>query len=357
MSTSFTDRSFHRYSVQELSSFAPLVHGRDAGIYIFEFANGQRYVGQTTNFVNRFSQHIHGSDHHEPWEDINVLWVMDADPHELRELELQVIAWQKEEGHSLRNKVFNLGFEGHSELDTSVSVIDQLHWALGDSDFNTQSLRQAAQRTPGPETKLHASKVGQQRWMDGIYANPEDYTVADAACFDLGTVIAHAIPDAAELEKIYWTVSDYPNTAGGRLATLNVGSLEVVFIPRSPQELIHPNNDTKWLVHYSHLNLSAGTLMDTDSQQIKERWQHKRIDMFPIDIYQNQYPIGTVDCIDLPTGLLTDLFQDPEILQGTRELCLDLMRSNQAGMFRRWHSAELTRQAYKTFLEKTEEHP
>ncbi|WP_367618736.1 hypothetical protein [Yaniella sp.] len=39
-------------------------------MYIFEFANGQRYIGQTINFAGRFPVHIRGKDHHEPWEDM-----------------------------------------------------------------------------------------------------------------------------------------------------------------------------------------------------------------------------------------------------------------------------------------------
>lgn len=55
MSPVFYERSFDSYDVRDRSSFAPFVQGRSSGIYIFEFANGQRYVGQTVNFVGRFT--------------------------------------------------------------------------------------------------------------------------------------------------------------------------------------------------------------------------------------------------------------------------------------------------------------
>src|SRR5690625_479075 len=110
MSSTFNERSFDSYDVRDRDSFAPFVQGRRSGIYIFEFDNGQRYVGQTVNFVGRFNSHIRGSDHHEPWEDITRLMLLDAKPEELNELEFQTIARQREEGYSLRNKVFNFGF-------------------------------------------------------------------------------------------------------------------------------------------------------------------------------------------------------------------------------------------------------
>lgn len=71
MTLKFPEPSFDSYDVQNRSSFAPFVQGRSAGIYIFEFANGQRYVGQTVNFARRFHSHIRGSSHHELWDDIS----------------------------------------------------------------------------------------------------------------------------------------------------------------------------------------------------------------------------------------------------------------------------------------------
>ena len=66
------------------------------------------------------------------------------------------------------------------------------------------------------------------------------------------------------------------------------------------------------------------------------------------------YRIGPVDRLAVPTGLLGQALDQPEILQGVRKLCLDLMRSNQSGIFRRWHSRELTRRAYEEHIIVTE---
>lgn len=349
MSPVFHERSFDRYDVRNRNSFAPFVQGRSSGIYIFEFDNEQRYVGQTVNFVRRFNTHIRGSNHHEPWDDITTLMVMDAKPEELNELEFQIIAWQKEEGYSLRNKVFNFGFEGPSQLDSDIPIIDQLHWANGDSDYDIADIRHAAERPVKGQTKLHHSPEGQQPWMDESNDDDTWPTVADAVCADLGAVIARAIPEAVELESIYWTISDYPSTVGGRLATLNVGTVEVLFIQREPYDLIRGDEPVK--LHCSRLNTSAGTVISDG--ELQARWRYSA-PFISNSAYQAKYGIGPADNLTIATGLVGQALDHPEILQGVREFCLNLMRSSQSGLFRRWHSRELTRRAYEQHLRVTE---
>lgn len=61
---------FTRYMLNGLTSVSPLFNNTACGIYILEFANGDRYVGQAKDFRRRFTQHVHGSKHHEPWKDV-----------------------------------------------------------------------------------------------------------------------------------------------------------------------------------------------------------------------------------------------------------------------------------------------
>lgn len=351
MSSTFNERSFDSYDVRHRSSFAPFVQGRSSGIYIFEFENGQRYVGQTVNFVGRFNSHTRDSDHHEAWEDITRLMIMDAKPEELNELEFQVIAWQRDQGYSLRNKVFNFGFEGPSQLDGDIPIIEQLHWANGDSDYDITDIRHAADRPFEGRTKLHHSAEGQQPWMNETCDDASWPTVANAVCADLGAVIARAIPEAVELESIYWTVSDYPDTVGGRLATLNVGRVEVLFVPREPYDLIRGGNE-KVRIHCSRLNMTAGTIINDG--EIQARWQ-TAAPFITNYSHRSRYGIGPVDNVTIPTGLVGQALDHPEILQGVREFCLNLMRSGQSGIFRRWHSRELARRAYEEHIRVTEQ--
>lgn len=269
--------------------------------------------------------------------------IMDAEPDELTDLEFHTIAKQKEAGYSLRNKIFNFGFEGASQLDSDISIEEQLHWANGDSDYDIADIRRAADRPFDGRTKLHQSPEGKLPWMDESAPDESWPTVANAVCADLGAVIARAIPEAVELESIYWTVSDYPNTVGGRLATLNVGSAEVLYIPREPWELIR-GDGKRVTIHISSLNMAAGTVITDD--ELQDRW-HNTAPLIPGFARQPQYGTGPVDNLGILTGLIGQALDHPKILQGVREFCLNLMRSGQSGIFRRWHSRELARRAYE----------
>lgn len=350
MTSTSNERSFDSFDVQDRSSFAPFVYGRTSGIYIFEFTNGQYYVGQTRNFARRFPAHLRGSSHHPPWNDISRLMVMDADPADLDALEAHFIEDYKNQGHSLRNKVFNFGFEGPSRLDGDVPISEQEHWANGVSDYDIEEIRQAADRPVEGRTKLHQSPEGKLPWLAENTDDEMWPTVADAVCADLGEVIARTIPEAVELESIYWTLSDYPSTVGGRLATLNVGVVEVLYVPRHTVELKRVDG-TPVDVHLSCLNTTSGTL--TEDGAIQDRWLQNP-PVIPTFIDASTYRIGPVDRLTVPTGLLGQALDHPELLQGVRKLCLDLMRSNQSGIFRRWHSRELARRAYEEHIMVTE---
>lgn len=57
--------------LEQALSIAALVPERHrCGVYILEFANGERYVGQTLDVVHRYRSHRHGSQHHTGWHDV-----------------------------------------------------------------------------------------------------------------------------------------------------------------------------------------------------------------------------------------------------------------------------------------------
>lgn len=69
--TSHSDSDgFTWYRVVPSAGISAFVEDDRRGIYILEFANKERYVGQASNVVRRFSEHRHGSTQHGPWKDI-----------------------------------------------------------------------------------------------------------------------------------------------------------------------------------------------------------------------------------------------------------------------------------------------
>lgn len=80
---------FRSYDVRELESVAPLFREERCGIYILEFSNGDRYVGQAKDVTRRFAQHRHGGKHHPPWPDIVSLETCNRLSHDTQVLHVE----------------------------------------------------------------------------------------------------------------------------------------------------------------------------------------------------------------------------------------------------------------------------
>lgn len=101
------------------------------GIYVIEFDDGTKYVGQSIDVVKRFRNHTHGSNHHESWDDVVALSFAPAPPLELDILEKQMIQYQLDAGVLLRNRSGVLASEGPSPLDLVIPVTEQSTGFLG----------------------------------------------------------------------------------------------------------------------------------------------------------------------------------------------------------------------------------
>lgn len=219
-----------RYECAGLESLAPLVAAHGGGVYVVEFASGEQYVGQTRNFVRRMAQHLHGSRHHSPWAgEVTAVAVMTTAPNDMDYWERRLIAEKRQAGILLRNSVFNIGGSGRSALDDVILTVDQQHWVSGDMQWDAQKFAVAAGRPPGPTPQLLSDPESN---LPIGHSSADAPSRADLIIEALALIVEQAIPNAVELESVYWTVSDLPSTGGGRFATLNVGNLELAFFPR-----------------------------------------------------------------------------------------------------------------------------
>lgn len=75
----------------------------------------------------------------------------------------------------------------------------------------------------------------------------------------------------------------------------------------------------------------------------------------PSTYSSTKLPHRPVDRLKVPAGLVSETLDHREILQGVREFYLNLMRTNQSGAFRRWHSPELARRAYEEHIRLAEQ--
>ncbi|WP_160159463.1 GIY-YIG nuclease family protein [Actinomyces culturomici] len=331
------------YDVRELESVAPIFRSGARGIYVLVFANGERYVGQTVDFTHRFATHRHGGRHHAPWTDIVGVEFRRIDEGDLTGAERETIAQQRALGHRLRNKTWNFDFAGSSALDHWIPPVQQEHWSTGGGVRDLAAIASAARRPSGPEPRLFTERRGRASWA--FNEGDERWTVADLVVADLAAIL-DAIPQIVELEGEYWTISDFPSTSGGRFATLNAGSLELLYIPRWEEEL---GQGPVWTrTPCSRLNLLPGTFITDEGE-----WNPA----LPDEVFgwiaaadRVEYPMTWMDQITVPVGLLPELMDIAFMQSAVRRTSLALMRKGPSSMFKRWHSPELARRAYEEIL-------
>lgn len=313
-----------RFNVSQLESISALIQEQRRGIYVLQFFNGEFYVGQAQNVVTRFAQHRHGhTNHNEAWDDIEKLWFMPVPENlNLRNIETSEIRRFQESGKPLRNRALNLGHNQPSTLDKAIPVEEQHSWVLGDGPYDLCGIKEKL-----PSLGNESSKFLKQV--------PDEYR--DLILADLVFALTNMVPEAIELEGRYWTISDYPSTAGGRWATLITGSLELLFFPRREASGL------------SCLNTPAGTFSHSRLLSLLTPWKRNTREFF---VDQINYNSTSADQVVFNSGDLKRICQKyPKILQGARTFALQAMRQSSSGRFARWHSQPLTRDIYQFALE------
>lgn len=177
------------YCLNGVESVSAILHEDRRGIYVLEFANGERYVGQAVNAAHRFAQHRRGGKHHAPWTDITAFGFMSVPEGPLATHEYAMFCQQKAEGFVLRNKTWNHDHSQPSPLDDVVPIEIQQHWATGHfPPPDVTALAASANRRPEAERpRLFTKRRGQELL-------PNRCPVHDAVVDNLARLILLAIP-------------------------------------------------------------------------------------------------------------------------------------------------------------------
>lgn len=178
------------------------------GIYVLEFADGARYVGQTVNIVNRFSQH------RRTYNDIVAMSFASCAENLLDVFELLVIK-KIENDFSLRNKKLTDLPGGHDEV--TLQMVDgfvlQLPW------------KRENRGTVFDEPKGSKNK---RFWK---LAGRADYPEIKK---QLARYVHETIPKPTATGGSLWSLTALPSTSKRpnrhRLFTLNAGSMEVLYL-------------------------------------------------------------------------------------------------------------------------------
>lgn len=329
--------TFKCWSLKPGTSISPLVGNQRKGIYVLEFEDSHRYVGLTNDIVTRLSTHRHGSAHHSAWDDIVTLWFREMPEGDLRQAEREEIQRQLSLGHKLRNKVMNFGHTQGSALDVEVAIEYQKHWLLGDGEYELPDL----------ESRMHLKSNQKSKLLSHVPKDvPEE--IYECVLDDISFFLSAIIPNAVSLEKKYWTISDWPSTAGGRLATLNVGALEFAYFPRRPfTDPSSFSDDTDYFVFF---NLPADIMDFGDEIDLNEVEVSFKTDTFTGVAAKMIYPMVETTHVGVPVGFVRDFFEnDPEMLPKARQFAIDLMAYRDSGIFRRFHSSALTDEVFEHY--------
>ncbi|WJY67456.1 GIY-YIG nuclease family protein [Corynebacterium auris] len=318
--------TFTSWPVRSGDSLAPLIASdRRRGIYVLEFEDGSRYVGKATNVLSRFNSHVHGSRHHGPWGDIVAVLFREVAEGDLDVEERLTIRYFRDRGLPLRNRTGVPESVTESPLEQIIAVEKANHWSLGETtDCHQDFTAHAMIRTPRTRLAEAARK-----------------DVYEAVVADLAYAIEFLIPSAQTTERSFWTLSDYPSTAGGRYATLNTGTLEFLVFPRNLRAM----DIEGWPGHLpdkhpvGYLNVFISEDVDWSDHDVLSPT------IFGFDF--TEYDSVSCDTLYYPVGSLEQLLKaHPELVQAARTFSLTMMRFRRSGLFARWHSTPLTQEVY-----------
>lgn len=304
---------FQNWPVLGVQSLAFRFEPEDSrtGIYILSFVNGERYVGQSLNVVNRFGSH------RRRWDDITHLAFRPCLPEELSLREREVLAAVEQSGYRVRNLDLAGRPGGDSLLNIVMEEQAQAEWLESDASepFDAPRYLAAARRV-----------TGLARFQELSSRNDFPELLACAASY-----ISTALPWPSQTEGRFWTATAMASTGRTstwrRLIAISAQNAEVIVIGESSVGAA--------AVIEGFMNL------DKSASDGVHYWLRRQ----DLDTYSQMSTYGTIgDVYHLGfTGLqtLSRLLEEASpIAQPAKKLALNLMRKGPS-MYTRFHNDHL----------------
>lgn len=271
------------------------------GIYTLEFADGERYVGQTVDLTSRLASH------RRRWPDIVAVAFIECGREELDDLERSMIT-DSERGFVLRNKMLTMMPGGDAPIDLVVDRQQQAEWLTG-----VQPAYPLDERTRAAERRRRTRPKADQ-----LAAHP----AFPLALRDLTAYIDGVIPWPSVTGGLYWGVSAMPGTSRTagmrRLYTVNAHNVELVYCFHSTAE------DDTWV----RVNTAPGIITARDRRGLE------------IDRHAHYRSYGKCDAITVDGGAVAELLERPSVLLAARTMALGLMRRGPSA-FAKFHVDDL----------------
>jgi hypothetical protein len=307
---------FERHRVDNLYSIAHLFpRAHRCGVYILQFGNGERYVGQAMNVVARFAAHK------RRWPDIVTLDFSSCAKDTLNEFERRIITGQRSAGFQLRNITYAAGPLGGSDLDPIVTPVEQQawlndpHWQLDDAPRMDDEAQRLKTR---PKFRQFVKHFG-----------------FGPAALAINLYVTATIPKPQETERTFWSLSAMPSTnkrrIGGRLATLSINKMETLFLYGGEMPDIGPGFG-------GCINVSRESLTKEWGSLDEMRRNHEELEF---DVPGYEAAGGDALAIRfLGADFMSLLVDAPAVVEAARKLNLMLMRKGPTFQWR-WHCYDL----------------
>ncbi|MFI7171989.1 hypothetical protein [Rhodococcoides fascians] len=271
------------------------------GLYLFECANGDAYVGISSDVMKRLR--THRTKH----PDAVRFWFR-ADSRssdERRNVERQLVREAQKSGLIVRNREHASGHVGVSTLDALITPDDQQRWLADPAGVNGSDVAELVD--------LGFSKLAAHA---GDFAKLQRHPRSDEIVRVLGTYAAQCIPMARRTEATFWTVSCYPSWTRRRVFCVSMAGQETFFVVCS-----EGSTKLKAVLFVDRRELPKGVvgkLRMAIRKTFTKPGGHKSGGAFEQKLYFR-------DISDLSRAL-----EQPEICRSIARFNLDLMRKRQS---------------------------
>lgn len=216
--------------------------GRPAGLYLWEGAAHEIYIGISSESVTRRLR-AHAREY--PQANIQSFRYMPAnrDSTELRDAERKLIYDAIRAGFGCFNTEHTASIYGDSSLDEKISVVRQRAWFNNPANVNA-----SAPIPPASLTAAERSRANKKypKFIARAYASE----VIDA----ISLYLRCCVPFPAETQSEYWGLTCLPNTKLSgvgfkRISALNMGMIEMLWLTETPDGglLIEMGTDHRFL--------------------------------------------------------------------------------------------------------------
>lgn len=274
-----------------------------SGVYILHFSNGEEYVGQTVNFMRRFT------DHRRRWNDIVSIQFTYLPKSQLDEAERDIILYRQRGGKHLRNLTLLSQPGGSSPLDVMITPQFQEEWLKANESF-----------IPVGELSERINRARQRYSITPKFRMLMKHEYINEIISDVSSYVYQVIPCPALVESRSWVLTAMPSTArtklNRRLATLSINNVEMLYLGEWKKF------DGTW-EPYTVLNIAANKVSAPEGTGINITSEYKSAGL-----------IQKIDGDGL--GKVEDWLENKDILRAARSLAVGQMRKGKA-MFSRFH--------------------